>query len=46
MDAHDLAYYRHHGHLTVRERARLNHELSHTSRHIYGQKHDAQHRPP
>ena len=37
--------YFHHGHLTGRERARLNHEMNGTSRDIYGQKHDGQHRP-
>ena len=34
--------YLHNGHLTRSERRHLNHELNHTSRAIYRQKHDDQ----
>lgn len=36
----------HHGHLTVAERRKLQHEENRTSRAIHRQKHDAQHRHP
>lgn len=36
--------FMHHGHLTSRERGRLNREMNHDSKAIYRQKHDAQHR--
>ncbi len=37
--------YFHHGHLTGRDRARLNREMNRTSKGIQGQKRDGQHRP-
>jgi hypothetical protein len=40
------ARYKSDGTLTPAERADLHRDLNRSSRHIYNQKHDAQHRPP
>ena len=42
----DERFARSDGHISPRERARLNRELNHESRYIHRQKHDAQDRNP